>query len=89
MLPKLHHQEGKKVLIGNNLSSHLSEAVIKACSKHNSAFVCLYPNTPDLLQPLDVTWFAPPKKVWRKTLEEWKKSPQGMKQRCHSKRGFQ
>ena len=79
MLPKLHRQEGKKVLIGDNLSSHLSEAVIKACSKHNIAFVCLYPNATHLLEPLDVAWFAPLKKVWRKTLEDWKISPQGLK----------
>ena len=68
-----------KVLIGDNLSSQLSEAVIKACSKHNIVFVCLYPNTTHLLQPLDVAWFAPLKKVWRETLEDWKKSPQGLK----------
>ena len=78
MLPKLRRQEGRKVLIGDNLSSHLSEAVINACSKHNIAFVCLFPNATHLLQPLDVAWFAPLKKVWRKTLEDWKKSSQGL-----------
>ena len=79
MLPKLRRQEGKKVLIGNNLSSHLSESVIQACSKNNIAFICLFPNATHMLQPLDVAWFAPLKKVWRKTLEDWKKSPNGLK----------
>ena len=79
MFSKLRRQEGKKVLIGDNLSPHLSEAVIKACFKHNIAFVCLYPNATHLLQPLDVAWFATLKNVWRKTLEDWKKSPQGLK----------
>ena len=79
MLPKLRRLEGRKVLIGDNLSSHLSESVIKACSQNNIAFVCLHPNATHLLQPLDVAWFAPLKKVWRKTLEDWKKSPQGLK----------
>ena len=36
-------------------------------------------NATHLLQPLDIAWFAPLKKVWRKTLEDWKKSPQGLK----------
>ena len=42
MLPNLHRLEGRKVLIGDDLSSHLSDAVIKACSQNNIAFVCLY-----------------------------------------------
>ena len=79
MLPKLCCLEGRKVLIGDNLSSHLSDAVIKACSQNNIAFVCLYPKATHLLQPLDVAWFAPLKKVWRKTLEDWKRSPQGLR----------
>ena len=87
MLPKLRCLEGRKVLIGDNLSSHLSDAIIKACSQNNIAFVCLYPNVTHLLQPLDVTWFAPHKKVWRKTLEDRKRSPQGL--RFPSKRAFQ
>ena len=49
MLPNLRHLEGRKVLIGDNLSSHLSDAVIKACSQNNIAFVCLYPNATHLL----------------------------------------
>ena len=79
MLPKLCRQEGKKVLIGDNLSSHLSESVIQACSKNNIAFICLFPYATHMLQPLDVAWFAPLKKVWRKTLEDWKKSPNRLK----------
>ena len=32
-----------------------------------------------MLKPLDVAWLATLKKVWRKTLEDWKKSPNGLK----------
>ena len=32
-----------------------------------------------LLQPLDVAWFATLKKVWQKTLEDWKRSLQGLR----------
>ena len=63
MLPKLCHLEGRKVLIDANLSSHFSDAVIKACSQNSIAFVCLYPNATHFLQPLDVDWFVPLKKV--------------------------
>ena len=46
MFPILHKQEGNKVLIGDNLSLHLSQSVIDVCYKHNIAFVeamlCLF-----------------------------------------------
>ena len=34
-----------------------------------------------LLQPLDVAWVAPLKKLCRKVLEDWKKSPKGLQQK--------
>ena len=79
MLLILRKEEGKKVLIGDNLSSHLSQSVIDACSKHNIDFVCPFPNATHLLQPFDVACFAPLKKLWQKVLEDWKKSPKGLK----------
>ena len=48
ILPKLRRLEGRKVLIGDNFSSHLSDAVIKACYHNNITFVCLYPNATHL-----------------------------------------
>ena len=48
MLPKLRRLERRKVLIGDYLSSHLSESVIKACSQNNIAFVCLHPDATSL-----------------------------------------
>lgn len=56
MLPLLRDKPGKKVIIGDNLSSHINLRVIEACKEHNIAFVCLPPNTTHLLQPL---------KMWR------------------------
>ena len=79
MLPILRKQEGKNVLIGDNLSSHPSQYVTGTCSKHNIAFVCLFPNATHFFQPLDVAWCAPLKKLWRKVLEDWIKSPKGLK----------
>jgi hypothetical protein len=60
------------VIIGDNLSSHFCHDVISACQKFGIRFVCLPPNSTQLCQPLDVSVFAPTKKLWRKILTEWK-----------------
>ena len=54
MIPKLHRQEEKKVLIGDNLSSCLCQSVIDACSQNNIAFACLFPSATHLSQPFNV-----------------------------------
>ena len=77
-LPYLKRLEGKKVLIGDNLSSHLSLHVIQECENNDIQFVLLPPNATHLLQPLDVAFFAPMKKAWRKCLEEWKLKNRGV-----------
>ena len=71
-LPYLKRKKGKKMLIGDNLSSHISPAVIKACLEHGIQFVCLPPHSTDKLQPLDVGVFGPVKKAWRRILDEFK-----------------
>lgn len=78
-LPHLKKLPGRKVLIGDNLSSHLSAEVIKMCEENNISFCFLPPNSTHLVQPLDVAFFRPMKTAWRKTLEKWKKGP-GRKQ---------
>ena len=74
LLSDLKKQQGKKVLIGDNLSSHLSESVIKACNDNNISFVCLLPNSTHLLQPLDVAFFTPLKRLWRHLLRGCKQT---------------
>lgn len=69
---KRMHNEGKVVLIGDNLSSHFTEEVLKICSANNICFVCLPPNSTSLAQPLDVAFFGPLKKYWRSILDKWK-----------------
>lgn len=77
LLPVLRREEGKKVVIGDNLSSHISQKVIEACEKYNIAFVALPPNSTHLTQPLDVAYFRPLKLHWRKVLDEWKSTRDG------------
>jgi len=72
LLPTLRRKQGKKLLIGDNLSSHISPAVIESCKANNIAFVCLPPNSTDKLQPLDVGIFAPLKAAWKSTLSTYK-----------------
>ncbi|CAK1578290.1 unnamed protein product [Parnassius mnemosyne] len=63
---------GPKVIIGDNLSSHLNIEVVELCQKHDIRFVFLPPNSTHLTQPLDVAFFAPIKREWRKVLTNYK-----------------
>ncbi|KAJ4439001.1 hypothetical protein ANN_14956 [Periplaneta americana] len=64
--------EGKKVLLGDNLASHFNPEVLRVCEENDIAFVCLPPNSTNILQPLDVAFFRPFKQAWRNTLLQWK-----------------
>jgi len=57
-LPHVNRQAGRKVLIGDNLSSHIQPDIIK-CEKNNIDFICLPKNSTHLTQPLDVGFFRP------------------------------
>jgi len=72
LLPRLKKGCGKQVLIGDNLSSHLSLAVLEACKENRISFLSLPPNSTHLTQPLDVAYFRPMKVAWRKILTRWK-----------------
>lgn len=61
----LKKQPDTKVVIGNNLSSHLSCHVLSLCKINNIKFIALPPHSTHLLQPLDVTFFKPMKCAWR------------------------
>ncbi|XP_064596387.1 uncharacterized protein LOC135462994 [Liolophura sinensis] len=82
ILPYMTRVNGRKVLIGDNLSSHLSPYVIEKCQEHDIAFVFLPPNSTHLTQPLDVAFFRPMKIFWRQILDKWKISGEG--RRCTS-----
>ncbi|XP_037300423.1 uncharacterized protein LOC115456161 isoform X2 [Manduca sexta] len=77
MLPVLKKQVGKKVLIGDNFSSHLNFEVVKACEDNNSSFVCLPTKAGHLCQPLDFAYYGPMIVSWRNILSEWKDTSRG------------
>lgn len=62
---------GRKVMMEDNLSTNLSKNVIALCQKSHIDFVCLPINHSHLIQPLDVSFFTPLKRGWRKILTEW------------------
>lgn len=66
-----------RVLIGDNVASHLSYRVIKGCLDNNIRLVFLPPNATHLCQPLDVAYFRPLKTAWRDALTDWKKQHNG------------
>lgn len=67
-LPHARRLEGKKLLIGDNVSSHISNRVLELCAANNIEFVFLPANSTDKLQPLDVGFFGPMKRKWREFL---------------------
>ena len=64
---------GKKFLIGDNLSSHLSYQAIRLCMKADIHFIFLPSSSTHLTQPLDVAFFRPVKGSWRTILTNWKR----------------
>lgn len=74
LLPRLKKIEGKKVVIGDNLSSHINVDVLDMCKSNDIWFVCLPPNSTHVTQPLDVALFGPMKKAWRQILSNYKES---------------
>ncbi|XP_072375754.1 uncharacterized protein [Diabrotica undecimpunctata] len=77
LLRILKRQEGRKAIIGDNLSSHLNQQVIQECEANHIRFIALPPNTTHLLQPLDVVVSRPMKEKLRKILNTWKTSGHG------------
>ncbi|CAH1959591.1 unnamed protein product [Acanthoscelides obtectus] len=73
-LPHAKQLEGRKILLGDNLSSHFTDEVLRLCEQNNIAFVCLPKNSTHLTQPLDVGFFRPFKMSWRSVLLRWKQS---------------
>lgn len=71
-LPHALEIPGAKALLGDNLSSHFTPEVLNLCKEHNIRFICLPPNATHLCQPLDISFFGPMKKAWRKILHDWK-----------------
>ncbi|KAJ8938180.1 hypothetical protein NQ314_011588 [Rhamnusium bicolor] len=58
-IPYLKKLDGKKFLIGDNLSSHFSSEIVRLCAQHNISFIFLPPNSTHMTQPLDVAFFSP------------------------------
>lgn len=87
-LPVAIRKEGKKILIGDNLSSHISIKTLNLCKENNISFICLPPNSTHLLQPLDVAYFSSLKTNWRQVLADWRKTPEGKKKVCLPKGVF-
>ena len=72
VVPWAKKRSGKKVVIGDNLSSHFSTMVLKMCEELNISFVCLVASSTHLSQPFDIAFYGPMKRKWRKILKNWK-----------------
>lgn len=72
IVPWARRTNSPKVVIGDNLSSHINIDVLRECQRHNIRFVLLPPNTTQVTQPLDVSYFRPLKQAWRSILTKVK-----------------
>ncbi|CAK1585151.1 unnamed protein product [Parnassius mnemosyne] len=78
-IPFVKKDEGKKILMCDNLSAHISPKALRLCAENNIAFICLIPNSTHLLQPLDVGYFSAVKSAWRKVLNDYRQTCRGKK----------
>ncbi len=82
VLPYFRHcGPGPKVLLGDNLGSHISFEIILRALQENIRFILLPPNSTHLTQLLDVSVFRPLKQSWRVVFEEWKLENKGVMQK--------
>lgn len=72
ILPWANNMCGTKAVICDNLSSHLSVKTIEQCEVHDIKFIFIPPRSTHITQPLDVAFFAPLKRTWRKILSRYK-----------------
>ncbi|XP_003245816.1 uncharacterized protein LOC100569189 [Acyrthosiphon pisum] len=77
IIPHCRRLDGTKVIIGDNLASHISVNIVKLCKQHDIKFIFLPPNSTHLTQPLDVCCFRPMKIAWRKVLKMHKLKRKG------------
>lgn len=73
-IPNADTQDGKKILLCDNLSAHISPKALRLRNEHNITFNCLIPNSSHLLQPLYVGYFCSLKTAWRKVLNDYRQT---------------
>ena len=66
------NEPGNKIIIGDNVPSHINPDVVRKAEANNIKFIFLPPNSTHILQPLDVAVFRTLKAEWRKSLTSWK-----------------
>ncbi|KAJ8968940.1 hypothetical protein NQ314_002032 [Rhamnusium bicolor] len=85
LLPKLQE---KKVVIGDNLSSHINVEILDLCRVNDIHFVCLPPNSTHVTQPLNVAFFGLMKRAWREILSKYIETQMGSRANVLEKQHF-
>ncbi|XP_055528078.1 uncharacterized protein LOC129720616 [Wyeomyia smithii] len=60
------------ILFVDGHSSHTSFETIEFCKKNGIILVSLFPNATHVMQPLDVSFFAPLKNAWQEVVKQWR-----------------
>lgn len=59
------------VLFVDGHRSHMTLMLSEFCSRNRIILIALHPNSTHLLQPMDVSFFGPLKKNWKKVRTDW------------------
>jgi len=60
------------ILYLDNHSSHVNIPLVHFCREKQIEIIALHPNSTHIMQPLDIAYFHPLKKIWKKTVLKWK-----------------
>jgi len=71
-LAHVRRQPGRKLILCDNLSCHMSEEIFQLCREERIEFVCLPAHSTDKMQPLDVGMFRQVKECWRSQLTRYR-----------------
>ena len=81
-------KKGVKVVIFylTNHASHINLPLLKFCKEKSIELVALFPNSPHIIQPLDVAFFHPLKDAYKKSIREYKvdNNTVNIKKKCFS-----
>lgn len=78
-LPVCRKLDGKKILICDNMSAHVTIKSLQLAKTNDICLLFFPPNATHLLQPLDVGYFSSLKNYWRQILAKWRETKTGKK----------
>ncbi|XP_050563121.1 jerky protein homolog-like [Spodoptera frugiperda] len=83
-VPTIDEKHGKKILICDNLSAHVSVKALQICAENNIALICPLGNSSHL-HPFDFEFYETMQTAWRAVLYSWHRTSTGQLTRWQKK----